>query len=220
MKDGCVHSCSDCGILACRSRDESKYPSFCLTEHVDGQLLEEVVKLYKTDKELGELAKTSACIEGEFYGRLTRVEETIEFIKRMGYKKVGIASCVGLMKETSVFARILKANNIDYYTVGCKIGAVDKTEIGVPNEKKLNGGCGHESMCNPIMQAKVLAAEKTEFNIVIGLCVGHDTLFLKYSQAPTTVMIVKDRVLGHNPVQALYTADGMYSRFKKELGKL
>jgi len=31
------------------------------------------------------------------------------------------------------------------------------------------------------------------------------------------VMIVKDRVLGHNPVQALYTADSIYSRFKKEL---
>ena len=27
-------------------------------------------------------------------------------------------------------------------------------------------------------------------------------------------MIVKDRVLAHNPVAALYTASGMYSRFK------
>lgn len=101
--------------------------------------------------------------------------------------------------------------------MGCKIGAVDKTEIGIPNEKKLNHGCGHESMCNPIMQAKVLAEQETDFNIVIGLCVGHDTLFLKHSEAPTTVMIVKDRVLGHNPVAALYTANSMYSRFKKEL---
>ena len=87
----------------------------------------------------------------------------------------------------------------------------------MPNEKKLNRGCGHESMCNPIMQAKVLAAQGTDFNIVIGLCVGHDTLFLKNTEAPTTVMIVKDRVLGHNPVAALYTANSMYSRFKKEL---
>lgn len=72
-------------------------------------------------------------------------------------------------------------------------------------------------MCNPIMQAKVLAEQGTDFNIVIGLCVGHDTLFLKHSEAPTTVMIVKDRVLGHNPVMALYTANTMYSRFKREL---
>ena len=211
------NTCSECSVLACRSRDEGKYPKFCLTQSVDTVLLDEVVQIYKDNEELGEIARVSAGIEGEFYGKLTRVEETIEFIQRMGYKKIGIASCVGLMKETGIFAKILKAKGIDCYTVGCKIGAVDKTEIGVPNDKKLNGGCGHESMCNPIMQAKALAAEGTDFNIVIGLCVGHDTLFLKYSEAPTTVMIVKDRVLGHNPVQALYTANGMYSRFKKEL---
>ena len=132
----------------------------------------------------------------------------------MGFKKIGIASCVGLMRETSIFARILKASGIDYFTVGCKVGAVDKTEIGVPNEKKLNGGCGHESMCNPIMQAKTLAANGCDFNIVIGLCVGHDTLFLRHSKVPTTVMIVKDRVLQHNPAAALYGAQSMYSRFK------
>ena len=94
---------------------------------------------------------------------------------------------------------------------------MDKSEIDVPDTSKLNGGCAHESMCNPILQAKVLAAQKTDFNILIGLCVGHDTLFLKHTEAPATVMIVKDRVLGHNPVAALYTATGSYSRFKKEL---
>lgn len=213
----CNRSCSDCAILACRSKNEEKYPPFCLTAKADPELVNETIELYKNNEELGNISRVSACIEGEFYGRLTRVEETIEFIKRMGYKKIGIASCVGLMNETRMFARILKAHGIKYYTVGCKVGAVDKTVIGVPNEKKLNGGCGHESMCNPILQAKTLAAQKTDFNIVVGLCVGHDTLFLKYSQAPTTVMIVKDRVLQHNPAAALYGATSMYSRFKKEL---
>lgn len=217
MAEKCTHSCSDCAVLACRSKSESQYPAFCLTEHVDHDLLDQVVQIYHEDEEQGNIARVSACLEGESYGRLTRVEETIEFIKRMGYKKIGIASCVGLMNETRMFTRILKGHNIDYYTVGCKIGAVDKTEIGIPNEKKLNGGCGHESMCNPIMQAKALAAQGTDFNIVVGLCVGHDTLFLRHSAAPTTVMIVKDRVLSHNPVGALYTSTSMYSRFKKEL---
>ena len=212
-----VYTCSDCRKLGCRSRSEDSYPDFCLTADVDEALLEDVVKSYKEDEEIGTIARVSACIEGEFYGKLTRVEETIEFIQRMGYKKVGIASCVGLMQETSIFTKILRAKGIESYTVGCKIGAVDKTEIGVPNEKKLNGGCGHESMCNPVMQAKVLEEQGTDFNIVIGLCVGHDTLFLSSSKAPTTVMIVKDRVLQHNPAAALYGAASMYSRFKKEL---
>ena len=217
MAAKCVHNCSDCAALACWSHDESKYPAFCPTKLIDKELLNEAVKTYQNDNEQGNIARVSAGIEGEFYGRLTRVEETIEFIKRMGYKKIGIASCVGLINETRIFVRILKANNICCYTVGCKIGAVDKTEIGIPNEKKLNRGNGHESMCNPIMQAKILEAQGTDFNIVIGLCVGHDTLFLRHSKAPTTVMIVKDRVLGHNPAAALYTATSLYSRFKKEL---
>ena len=72
-------------------------------------------------------------------------------------------------------------------------------------------------MCNPILQAKELEAQGTDFNIVIGLCVGHDTLFLRHPHAPPTVMIVKDRVLAHNPVASLYTANGMYSRFKNIL---
>jgi len=208
------NSCAQCPLTACKSGDTDRYPVFCPTQKVRKGLLKETLKQYEEDDEVGRLAKTSAYIEGEFYGKLTRVEETIEFIKRMGYKKVGIASCVGLMRETGIFVRILNAHGIKSFTVGCKIGAVDKTKIGIPEEKKVNGGCGHESLCNPIMQAKTLEKEKCDFNLVIGLCVGHDSLFLKYSAVPASVLVVKDRVLGHNPVQALYTAGGMYSRFK------
>ncbi|MBQ1374858.1 MAG: DUF1847 domain-containing protein, partial [Clostridia bacterium] len=71
-----VHTCSDCGVLSCRSRNEEKYPAFCLTKNVDEELLSEVVSIYKEDEELGRIARTSACIEGELYGKLTRVEET------------------------------------------------------------------------------------------------------------------------------------------------
>ncbi|GEA33713.1 DUF1847 domain-containing protein [Clostridium diolis] len=214
MTNNSKNSCSDCGVISCRNNDIEKYPKFCLTSNVDKNLLEDTVTIYKENHELGNIARVSASIESEFYGKLCRVEETIEFIKRMKYKKVGIATCVGLLNETKLFAKILKNENIEYYVVGCKVGAVDKTEIGIKNENKLNKGCGHESMCNPIMQAKILEVEKTDLNIVIGLCVGHDTLFIKHSKAPVTVMIVKDRVLGHNPVAALYTATSMYSRFK------
>ena len=50
---------------------------------------------------------------------------------------------------------------------------------------------GHESMCNPIGQAEILNVEKTEFNIVLGLCVGHDSMFLKNSDAMCTILAVK-----------------------------
>lgn len=173
-----IRSCADCAGMGCRYKDEEHYPDFCLTEDVNQELLDEAVQMTKEDDEVNKIAVTSACIEGEYYGKLTRVEETIEFIKRMGYRKIGIASCVGLMRETGVLTKILRKNKIECYTVGCKIGAVDKTEVGVPAEKKLNRGCGHESMCNPVMQAKILEEWGSDFNIMVGLCVGHDTLFL------------------------------------------
>ena len=72
-----------------------------------------------------------------------------------------------------------------------------------------------ENICNPILQAKMLNEAKTDLNVVVGLCVGHDSLFYKYSEALTTTAVTKDRVLGHNPAAALYTADSYYSKLKK-----
>ena len=51
-----------------------------------------------------------------------------------------------------------------------------KTEVGIPKTCE-NAGV---NMCNPILQAKILNAEHTDLNIVMGLCVGHDRyLFLQ-----------------------------------------
>jgi uncharacterized metal-binding protein len=50
----------------------------------------------------------------------------------------------------------------------------------------------------------------TDLNVLMGLCVGHDSLFFRHSAAPVTVLAVKDRVLGHNPLAAVYQADGYY----------
>jgi uncharacterized metal-binding protein len=96
----------------------------------------------------------------------------------------------------------------------CKMGRTPKESIGVRDDQKINIGC-FESMCNPIAQAFVMNEEKTELNIIMGLCVGHDSLFLKYAEAPCTVLAAKDRLLGHNPLAAVYTIDTYYRSLKK-----
>ena len=73
------------------------------------------------------------------------------------------------------------------------------------DEEKIHPGT-FEALCNPIAQASLLARAGTELNVVIGLCVGHDSLFFMHSKAPVTVLVAKDRVLGHNPVAGLYTS--------------
>jgi uncharacterized metal-binding protein len=55
-----------------------------------------------------------------------------------------------------------------------------------------------------------------EMNIIMGLCVGHDMLFNKYSEAPVTTLVVKDRVTGHNPVAVLYGQNFYYKRLQRQ----
>ena len=61
-------------------------------------------------------------------------------------------------------------------------------------------------------QAELLNEHGCELNVVLGLCIGHDSLFFRHAKGLTTVLVAKDRVLGHNPVAALQLADTYYSR--------
>ena len=96
---------------------------------------------------------------------------------------------------------------------------MDKSAIGTPDQLKIKPGC-HESLCNPVLQARLLNEKKTDLNVVVGLCVGHDSLFMKHSDAPVTTLITKDRVLGHNPAAALYTSNFYYKRILEATEKL
>ena len=204
-------SCIDCGVLNCQKMD-SKYPDFCLTTAISDETMEKVRMSYEED-ENNRVSVTSAQIENEFYLRYTRVEETVEFAKRMGYKRIGIATCVGLIEESRTLAAILRKNGFDVYGAVCKIGSFLKTDVGVSDED-ITRTCS--VMCNPIMQAEVLNQAGTDLNIVMGLCVGHDSLFYKYSEALVTTLVAKDRVLAHNPAGALYQAKAYYKRLTEE----
>lgn len=144
-----------------------------------------------------------------------RIVEIMEFCERMGYKELGLAFCGGLHREARAVAEILTERGFRVHSVMCKFGGADKSRLGLRDADKIAGG-GHETMCNPIGQAKVLNSEKTEFNILLGLCVGHDSLFLKYSDALCTVLAVKDRLLGHNPLAAIYTSTSYYKYLRGE----
>ena len=142
----------------------------------------------------------------------TRLVEIVKFLKGMECKKIGLAFCKGLTLEAREVAKVLEHHGFEVVSVICKNGAVPKADIGVEDENTLSGSAENEVMCNPIGQAMTLNKEKSDFNIIMGLCVGHDTLFLKYAEAPVTVFAVKDRVTGHNPLAAVYCANSYYKK--------
>jgi uncharacterized metal-binding protein len=202
--------CELCKTTSCHRRDK-RFPAFCPTEEQEQEYVAEVAARYSQTPDVRKLAEVAAGVEGDYYGIATRVEETLVFIKRMGYRKIGIANCVGLIEETNIFAKTARAKGIEVYAAACKVGSVDKTGIGLAEGVKIKPG-GFEAMCNPILQAELLNKAGCEFNIIMGLCVGHDTLFIAHSKAPVTYLIVKDRVLGHNPAVALHGTKTYYSR--------
>jgi uncharacterized metal-binding protein len=143
----------------------------------------------------------------------TRIEEIVEFVGRMGYRKLGLAFCVGLRQEARVVEKLFSGAGFDVISACCKMGCRDKEQIGVKPDQKIRIG-EFEPVCNPIAQAYLLNEAATEFNVMVGLCVGHDSLFLKYAQAPCTVLAAKDRLLGHNPLAAVYNIDSYYRSLK------
>jgi uncharacterized metal-binding protein len=203
--------CASCGKLNCmQSAPTSSPPDFCPMQNY-GDIISATITEYRDDPQKNSLALNSARIEGEGYGQWTRVQETILFARRIGAKKIGIATCVGLLKESQILAKLLEENDLEPVTICCKAGGIDKTEIGLKQEEKILEGF-FESMCNPVAQARILNQTGTDMNIMMGLCVGHDMLFLKEAKAPTTVLVVKDRVTGHNPAAALYTSNFYYRK--------
>jgi uncharacterized metal-binding protein len=146
------------------------------------------------------LFNTASEIEAEFYCKKNRLEELIEFSHRMDYSKLGLAFCIGLSEEVKVLADILK-QHFEVISVCCKICGIDKQTFKLPQIKSGQ----FETMCNPCGQAEVLNNEKTDLNIICGLCIGHDIVFTEHSKAPVTTFLVKDRVLGHNPAVSLYS---------------
>ncbi len=217
--------CSKCPVAACSPPIGSpekpsldQVPAFCPMKALPEVMDKALVEYQKP--EVKEFARQASIQEFECYentpeGRRTknpRIVELIQFAKKMNYKKLGIAFCAGLSLEGKILTDILENQGFEVVSARCKVGGVPKEVIGIRPEQKIGGPNSCETMCNPIAQAEVLNSEKVDLAIMVGLCLGHDTLFLKYCRMPTTVFAVKDRVTGHNPLAALYLSSSYYGR--------
>jgi len=225
-------ACADCGALlqkqgaincATAPDRDVPHPANCPSEH-QLEVIEAAFRKYTGDDEDARLARVAAQVEGLGYqktpesdivcARWTRVEDTVALATLMGYKKIGIATCIGLLTETARLADILRAQGFEPISICCKSGSIDKLKLGLREDEKVRPGT-FEAACNPIAQAQLLNQSGTDMNILVGLCVGHDMLFTKYSDAPVTTLVAKDRVTGHNPVAVLYGQNHYYKRLQK-----
>jgi uncharacterized metal-binding protein len=217
--------CAECKVTKkiC-SQEDGHGPDFCPTIHF-AEIINESLEEYKRP-EIKEFARYATIQEGECYANRDlkhtslfpikpRVQETIEFAHKLGFRRLGIAFCGGVSWEARILSEILNEQGFEVASVMCKAGKTPKEFLGIGEDQKVRIG-EFETMCSPIIQAKILNASKTDFNIVFGLCVGHDSLFMRYSDSLCTVLVAKDRVTGHSPMAALYLYGSYYNRLGKE----
>jgi uncharacterized metal-binding protein len=205
-------ACAKCGVVKCfYSNAEADYPGFCPHENLKDTMKTSIEEGWKNpeNRRINE-AYEAVLKKGDYPSgnyAWCRIKEIIEFCNQLGYKKLGLGFCVGLKDEARVLTDILEKNGFEVVSVGCMAGAPTLGDVGLEEYRGAS-----TKACNPIMQAEVLNKEKTELNIMLGLCVGHDILFIKYSRAGVTPLVVKDMALAHNPVAALYTSQSYYKK--------
>lgn len=186
-----------CSRQGCWRDDEQKIPKYCQAKKYIDEI--EISK--------GEYNKTdnisiyeAACIVGaENDGFRPRIEEAVHFVKHLKLTKVGFAACTAFENEMRILTNLFMQEDVHVICANCPIGGVSAEERGFPELADYVN-----SKCNPIAQAEILNRERTELNFIIGLCLGHDILFTRYSTAPVSTLIVKDRMTGNNPAAALY----------------
>ncbi|MGB9678505.1 MAG: DUF1847 domain-containing protein [Thermoanaerobacteraceae bacterium] len=196
-----IYTCGICPNKPC-AKGEGNYPKNCPTiERRD--IIEQSKAIYKKDETVHKIMDFANSLPKTNSGELrSRTEEILEFIMQMNFRTIGIAFCYSMSREAKQFIKLLEKYDLKIVPVCCKVGSIDIEDIDI---KKANEG--FTATCNPITQAEIMNQENTDLNIVIGLCVGHDILFNKYSKALVTTLIAKDRKYAHCPVKGLEMAN-------------
>lgn len=225
MSDESV-KCSKCGVFACLENKPLNTPKFCPMNTREDVLDAALKQYFNLDDQKMMSAAACTVIKG-IANSWTRIEDVINFAREMGYKKLGIATCIALISESRILTEILETKGFEVKSVCCKSGNNFEGDIGLhdidlkldfesANNLNVNsGGQKDIPLCNPIGQAFLLNNEKTDLNVILGLCTGHDALFIKHSEAPVTPLIVKDRRTLHNPAAALYGSSHFFKRLMK-----
>ncbi len=196
-----------CEKQACCRDAGNHMPAYCDANNYLAEL-EESTREYPKQGVV-EVYKASCAVREHDRDMMPRIEEVILYARELGLKKIGFAACVSMADELGLLVKLFTGAGFEVYAACCQMGGITPEQRGVPELTGLQG-----SGCNPIAQAAMLNKAGTELNLVVGLCLGHDILFSRYSKAPASTLIVKDRAMGNNPAAALYGSHRRKRLFK------
>ena len=186
-----------CSKQGCWRGSDIGIPEYCQVNNYLQELGKATSEYKKLD--VNALYKAASMVGEYNKGMTPRIEEALLFAKELKLERIGFAACVAMEWEMGYLLKLFTREGFEVFTASCQIGRVGAEARGAPEVKD----CVRSS-CNPIAQAEILNSENTQLNFIVGLCMGHDILFTKYSKAPVSTLIVKDRVTGNNPAATLY----------------
>ena len=112
-----------------------------------------------------------------------RANEVLEYAKKMNYKKLGVAVCYALLSECRLFINSLRENAIKCVVVVCGPEASKTPSLNLDEIDS------YVVVCDPLSQAEILNSKKTDFNIIVGLCLGNDSLLVKNLNALSSILV-------------------------------
>jgi len=136
-------------LMSCASCELEVGKRICYTEEGAGskgcatltarQVLIEAGKEYDV-QDIREFARQASIQEAEGYGNRhqrpyimqptkTRMVEICEFAKKVGYKCMGLAFCIGMVKEAGAVEDILQAHGFEVVSMVCKAGRISRLPL-------------------------------------------------------------------------------------------
>jgi len=179
--------CTKCNTKICRTTKS------CNSQRFDS---EDLMITYHLPNNQKIIQAAAALVDNGRAGTLSRLQEVIEFSKKMNFQRIGIAYCYGMESDAALVTQIFRESGFRTIPVSCTTGGFKQSDVNdESNIEKVS--------CNPLAQAEQINNEGVDFTITMGLCLGHDIIFQKKINSYTTTLIVKDRIHNNDPIKAL-----------------
>lgn len=186
-------SCTECTVHACFAG--GALPSDCTSNLASEDVREKACAFYLESDVAPLVNAASEATHAALNGKWPRIRELILFAHEMGAHRIGIASCKSFIPESEMLADILRSEGFEPIDAMCRIGSLRRSDVGLHDESPERANM---LTCNPYMQADVLNEAGCDFNIIMGLCLGHDMMFTKRSNAWVTTLAIKDWSCAHD----------------------
>ena len=183
MKKEHVNHCLTCRTKNCHHRKLGAKTSNCL----EMDYAEEI----RLEPSAAELIHKANSATRKAFERRTNGDFTLNWLKTFlkdffgSQATIGVASCFGSIETARTVIEAIESEGMKAALVTCKLGGLTVKNVGG------DGVLYEHPGCNPVAQAKILNELSVPVVVLVGLCIGHDMIFIKHCKSYVIPFITK-----------------------------